>query len=143
MSFFNGSINNLTLTGGNLLTDGINSGNINVAGTTNLAGDIDIAGNLNAVGTSLFDQITSNSILVNTTLNVDGVSNLKADSHICSTVGNKLGFYGVAGTPQIAIQHGNTNVSYLAGNATALSNMVVDVYNALLALGLVRNAPPV
>ena len=46
MSLFNGSINSLILKGGNLLTDSLNSGNINVAGTTNLAGDINIAGNL-------------------------------------------------------------------------------------------------
>ena len=92
MSFFNGSINSLTLKGGNLLTDSLNSGNINVAGTTNLAGDINIAGNLNVVGISIINELETtnhtihNNLQVDNNVNITGTSSLQGASTVASTL---------------------------------------------------------
>jgi hypothetical protein len=115
-TFFNGSVN------GGISTPSVNTNTSQVAGTTNLAGTINVVGTLNVIGS--------------TSLN-NGV-NVTSDSNGYPLVG----FYNASPVSQPTTSNGVTSVSQLqgAGNATALSNLVFDTYQALLKLGLIARA---
>jgi hypothetical protein len=144
MSFFNGAIDNLTLSGGNLFTDSFSSGNVNIAGTTNLAGDIDVAGNLNAAGDSNFDQVTTNDMHVILDINVDQNMRVTGTSVLCGAVSvtSNLAVSGTTYLNNVVMTGTVTNTSSLVvtGGLTALSTFNVSgssTLNNMVATGAV------
>jgi hypothetical protein len=99
---------------GNMLVVRDSNGNIKLPNTAN--GNLKIAG----------------STFVNASLAVSG------NTALCSSAGETLAFFGSSGTVQPEVENSNMTAEQLAANTTALSKMVVSLYNALSKLGLVK-----
>lgn len=72
------------------------------------------------------------STFVNSSLAVSG------STALCAGPDSTLAFFGSNGSTQPEIENGNMTEAELAGNTTALSKMIVSMYEAMKKLGLVK-----
>jgi len=93
---------------------------------------VDSNGNYKLPSTANGNLKITGSTFVNASLAVSGTTAL------CAGPDSTLAFFGSNGSIQPVIENSNMTESELAGNTTALSKMLVSMYEALSKLGLVK-----
>jgi hypothetical protein len=92
----------------------------------------DSNGNLKLPNTANGNLKISGSTFVNASLAVSG------NTALCASTDSTLAFFGSSGVVQPVVSNSNMTVSELAANPTALSTLVVSLYDGLSKLGLVK-----
>jgi len=93
---------------------------------------VDSNGNYKLPNTANGNLKITGSTFVNTSLAVSG------STALCAGPDSTLAFFGSNGSVQPEIVNSNMTADQLAGNTTALSKMLVSMYEALSKLGLVK-----
>jgi len=93
---------------------------------------VDSNGNYKLPSTANGNLKIAGSTFVNSSLAVSGATAL------CAGPDSTLAFFGSNGSTQPEIVNSNMTEAELAGNTTALSKMIISMYEAMKKLGLVK-----